>query len=312
MQHNDRATRTTAARVSRRGLLAGAGAGAALLGTAAPAAAAPARSGRSAAEIVDVVGRADGIDLRRNRVPAGVVRFDITAAAGATPSVGVIRLRAGVSVETYLTHYLLATDPDPVTRRRAVQLIDSEAFYFGGGSTGGSARVSWTTVLTPGDYHLLNWSAAATGGFRDGVRKLTVTAPVTAPAALPPTDGTVAAYDEGYQGRYLVAPELPGSAALTVWNQTGQLNEAVFWGLQPGKTAADVQVFFDAARNGTPPPPWPFSSGPYGATPLSPGASGISHLTLPPGDYIVTSFISNRRTSVKRAFEGMWSLVTVR
>lgn len=312
MQDSDTVVPPDARQLSRRRMFAGAGAVAAipLLG-AAPAAAAPARpASRTATPTVTVVADRAGVRLGTSEVPAGAVRFDITTAETTSPSVGLIQLRPGVSIDAFLHHYRLASSPDPVTRAKAVAMIDAEARYLGGAAVAAAVPAGWTAVLTPGTYHVLNYLASGSPDFRAGVRSLKVTATAT-PAPPPAVDGVIASYDVGYDGRFVVPPVLPATASFQVVNQTGQLNEAVFFGLVPGATAADVAAFFAAFTGGGPVPPSPFAGGPWGSAPLSPGGSGIVHQSLAPGNYIVTSFISNRRTSVKRAFEGMWSFVTV-
>jgi hypothetical protein len=290
-----------------------AGGAAALLPTTAAAQESGGPLGRRAGAVVEASAAPDGLTLSTDNVPAGVVTLRAT-----TPDqkqqhpLGLLRLRPGVSVDSFLTHYQqAATAKDPAERRAGLQLIDAEAQYFGGpavSTAGGAVEVTWT--LAPGTYQLVDYTAMDPSR-PERVRTLTVTGtrpqgrPRIAPRIITP-------YDDGDRGRYLTDAGLPAEGTFQVVNHTGQLNEVMFLRTVPDATEADVTACMEALRKGEKPPVYPFTGVPTGLTPLQPGASAVFAHSLQPGRYLLTSFISNRETLVKRAFEGMWQLVTLR
>jgi len=299
--------------VSRRSLLVGAAAlaavpvtgGVAYAGKDGSAAAGP-RGGRT----VSVVAASTGLTLSRSSVPAGVVTIDVSTTAHA--AVGLIRLKPGVSLDKFLADYLLTTSPDPVVKAAAVALIDAEAQYLGGASaTAATGSVKSITMLTPGTYYLLNYSAATTPAYLASVARLDVGLPERGDGELPEPDAVFAYYDSGTDGRYLMPDRLPARGTFLVHNQTDQLNEAAFLPLRPGVTDADVAAWVSALFNHTPVPPAPFSDGPAGVAPICSGFSNYLRWSFRPGRYMVTSFMTNRHTRIKRAFEGMYSIVTL-
>jgi hypothetical protein len=299
-------------RLGRRGVLFGMASGAvALLPT--PALAQQGARGRRAGQVVEAVAAPDALTLSTDTVAAGAVTLRAT-----TPDqkqqhpLGLVRLRPGVTLVDFLTHYRqAATATDPAERRTGLALIDSEARYFGGpavSAVGGPVETSW--ILAPGTYHLVDYTTVDPA-HPERVRTLTVTG--TRPQGrLPVTAHVIAPYDDGDQGRYLTAAGLPADGTFQVVNHTAQLNEVMFLRTTPGATEADVTACMEALRKGQQPPVYPFVGVPVGLTPLQPGASAVFSLALQPGGYLLTSFISNRQTLVKRAFEGMWQLVTLR
>ncbi|MER6358510.1 hypothetical protein ABT186_43715 [Streptomyces sp. NPDC001634] len=300
--------------IERRGLLFGLAGGAVALLPTAAAAQEPARPlGRHAAPIVEAVAAPDGLTLSVDTVPAGAVTLRAT-----TPDqklqhpLGLLRLEPGVDIVTFLTHYQqAATAQDPAQRRAGLQLIDTEARYFGGpavSAAGGPLEATW--ILAPGTYHLLDYTTVDPA-HPERVRTLTVTGtrPQGRPRSAP---HIIAPYDDGDQGRYLSDDTLPADGVFQVVNHTRQLSEVMFLRTVPDATEADVTACMEALRKGEKPPVYPFVGVPTGLTPLQPGASAVFAHSLQPGRYLLTSFISNRQTLVKRAFEGMWQLVTLR
>lgn len=306
-------------RLARRGLLftlggLGLAAGTAAVLPADAAAVEPAApQGRRNGSVVEAVAAPGELSLSRDRVAAGTVTLRATTADQKQQHpLGLLRLRPGVSVAGFLEHYRqAATATDPAERRSALALIDAEAHYFGGpavSAASGAVDVTW--VLAPGTYHLLDYTTVDPA-HPERARTLTVTG--TRPAGRPrSTPHVITPYDDGDHGRYLTAPVLPADGAFHVVNHTRQLNEVMFLRTTPGATEADVTACMDALRRGQQPPVYPFTGVPTGLTPLQPGASAVFAHSLPPGRYLLTSFISNRETLVKRAFEGMWQLVTLR
>ncbi|MGW6707983.1 hypothetical protein ACWGDE_24255 [Streptomyces sp. NPDC054956] len=307
--------------LGRRRLLIGLGAGAATAATLLPAAPAfahdgPDRRHRADAAVIGAVATASGIRLTTDQVPAGPVTLSATTTDEQVQRpLGLVRLRTGVALTTFLTHYqTAATSKDPAERRAALTLIDSEAQYFGGPAVtkaSGKVEISW--ILTPGTYHLLDYTLLDPAR-PELVRSIRVGAPAGRPGTSVPrwAPDLIAAYDEGPLGRYLIGNTIDARGEFTVVNQTSQLNEVMFLRVTPGAGSAEVSACMDALAHGQRPPTYPFTGVPSGITPLSPGSTAVLSQSLEPGQYLVTSFISNRETLVKRAFEGMWKLVTLR
>lgn len=303
--------------LARRRLLIGMGAGAATLLPATPAFAHGGQDDRRRADpaVIGAVATVDGIRLTTDRVPAGPVTLSASTTDDKVQRpLGLVRLRAGVTLAAFLTHYqTAATSKDPAERHAALALIDSEAQYFGGPAVtkaSGKIEISW--ILTPGTYHLLDYTLLDPAR-PELVRSIQVGAPTRPAVAVPRwAPELIAAYDEGPLGRYLIGNTLDKRGEFTVVNQTSQLNEVMFLRVTPGASAADVAACMDALAQGRQPSVYPFTGVPSGITPLSPGSTAVLSQSLDPGQYLVTSFISNRETLIKRAFEGMWKLITLR
>ncbi|EMF25901.1 putative secreted protein [Streptomyces gancidicus BKS 13-15] len=306
--------------MERRGLLVGLGGLGLASGAAAllPGSAAAGEAGRypggAGGSVVRAVAAPGELTLSTDAVPAGLVTLRAT-----TPDpeqqhpLGLLRLRHGVSVAGFLEHYRqAATAQDPAERRAALALIDTEAHYFGGpavSAAGGAVEVSW--ILAPGTYHLLDYTTTDPA-HPERVRTLTVTPagrPHGGPRSAP---HVIAPYDDGDRGRFLTAATLPADGVFHVVNHTRQLSEVMFLRVTPGASEEDVTACMEALGRGEQPPVYPFTGVPTGLTPLQPGASAVFAHALRPGRYLLTSFISSRETLVKRAFEGMWQLVTLR
>ena len=294
--------------LSRRGLLVGAGAAAALPALGGVAYAHDSDDGDRDRRVT-VSASADRVTLSRTRVPAGVVTLDIgTTAAKAAP--GLLRLRAGTTIDSFLDAYEQTGSPDPATRAAAIARIDTEAEYLGGAAVNqASGRIQSVAWLTPGTYYVFNYGSVGTPGFRASAPRLDVTAPGRSTGHTPRPTATIAYYDAGPDGHYLLPARFPRCGTFLIANQTEQINEVMFLPLLPTATDADVAAWVAAIRNHTVPPPAPFAGGPVGAAPLTAGFTNLVQWSFPRGRYMVTSFMSNRRTQVKRAFEGMYSIV---
>ena len=263
---------------------------------------------------VGVLADTQGVTLSTGTVPAGLVPFEVSTAETAQQAVGLLRLTDGVQLADYLAHYVqAATAASAADRAAGVALIDAEAFYFGGAAVlAGSGRGTVTVTLPPGEYVLVNYSAVALPGFAAGVRLLRVV-PARGPYGRPPqADDIAAQYDQGTQGLFLVSARLAARGSLQVTNHSSQLNELMIVPVVPGTTAAQVTAFCDAVAAGQYPSSSPLAGTPVGLTPLSPGATAYYSYSLPAGPYLVTSFISDRRTGVKEMFENMWALTELR
>ncbi len=302
--------------VARRRLLLGAAAAAAapavggLTFAGTGAASEPARYNNFHSSIVKVFVTGDSLTITPNQVPAGVVTLEVSTDTETSRAPGLFALQDGVPISVFLQHYRLANSTDPNVKRKALELIDDEAYYVGGASVtlrGGTVRS--TTLLTPGNYYIFNYGAVNTPGEADSVKMLTVGAPGPTFGKFPHVDANIAMYRTGLDSHFLAPAELPADGTIQVTNHTAQINEAMFLPMVPGATADDVHAFMEALRLHTPPPPAPWFAGPSGPAPIGTGVSNVVTMKFPPGRYVLTSFMSNRRSLIKNAFEGMWSIV---
>ncbi|MGW5869069.1 hypothetical protein ACWFRJ_43865 [Streptomyces sp. NPDC055239] len=300
-------------RLARRGMLAGLTAAAVLVPTA-TASATPRQQRLPAGPTIQAVASATGIELSTQTVPAGPVTLSASTTEPKQQPLGLIRLRPDTDLDTFLVHYkTAATATDPATRRAALAQIDSEAHYFGGvavTSASGTVSVSW--ILAPGTYHLINYTTVDPASPEIGTRTLRVGPPERRPLQPWSPTQVIAPYDDGPDGRFLTASVLTAKGTFQVVNHSAQLNEVMLYKATAEATTETVTACMEALRQGKEPPLFPFTGMPTGLTPISPGASAVLSLSLKPGRYLMTSFISNRTTLTKRAFEGMWQLVTLR
>lgn len=300
-------------RPGRRGVLAGLTAAAVLLPSA-PAVGSPVgRHGRHGRDgtTVRVVAGASGMRLSATTVPAGAVTVAASTDESGQQALGLLRLRPDVTVDTFLAHYHQAsTAQEPEARREALALIDSEAHYLGGPAvTADSGRVEASWVLTPGTYHLLNYTTADPARPEVCVRELRVGPATSGPCRPRDPRHVIAPYDDGPDADYLCARRLPACGDIQVVNRTDQLNEVMLLRTLEGTPDSEIAACMAALREGRQPPTYPFVGMPAGLTPLSPGAGAVLSFSLDPGPYLLTSFISDRDTLVKRAFGGMWRQV---
>ncbi|MFB4320073.1 hypothetical protein [Actinomadura sp. 21ATH] len=104
---------------------------------------------------------------------------------------------------------------------------------------------------------------------------------------------------------------VPALAPVRVANRSRQFDEAIFMPVRPGTTRAEVGAFF-AAMEGGPQAPAPFTGGPAGMVPLSPGRTAVLSVGLRPGTYALVTWITDYRTGRMHAAQGMHEIVTVR
>ncbi|MDV5149494.1 hypothetical protein R1T08_36610 [Streptomyces sp. SBC-4] len=238
----------------------------------------------------------------------GAVTFRVRSADPAGAWIGLVRLRPGVSLETYLTDLRRAMGDDPVAGGRAVAR-DAEML---GGAAVAHAPAAATLHVTPGTYHLVDFRDVDLPDLGDRVRRVTVrpgrpatSAPRTprTPAADPTSRITLR--DSGF--------DAPGvlSGPVRVVNRSRQHNEAMLMPVRPGTTLADLDAFFEAVDAGRDPGGWPFTGGPTGVVPLSPGRSAVLETELPSGAYALVTWVRDLNSGRMFAARGMRALVAV-
>ncbi|MPY48862.1 hypothetical protein [Streptomyces acidicola] len=292
--------------LSRRRMLLGAGLTAgALLGAlpgASRAAAAPAaRSGK--ASVYDVVVAAGSVTAPA-KVPAGPVSFRVSTPTEGGMGLPLVQLR--VPIDKYLDDLTTMTNaPTPDEAAAAAAVVESEAVNLGGAAVQPGIDAVFTQILWPGTYYFIAYDFDSSE--RPVAHRLTVEG---VGRGEPPVPVDVIRHTPS--GFWVSGGgQLHANGTHLCVNDSGVLNEAVLLPVRPGTTAAEVDAFFAALRDGTPPPSYPIIGGAAGSPPLSPGRSARVGLPLRPGGYVLSSWITSTTTGRPRAFDGFYKLVTL-
>ncbi len=291
---------------SRRRMLLGAGVTAgALLGVlpgVSRAAAAPAtRSGK--APVHDVVVAAGSVTAPA-KVPAGPVSFRVSTPTQGGMGLPLVKLK--VPIDKYLDDLTAMTNAaTPAEAAAAATVVESESVNLGGAAVQPGTDAVFTQILWPGTYYLIAYDFDSSD--RPVAHRLTVEGVGSGepPRPVDVIRHTRAGFWVSGGGR------LHAAGTHLIVNDSGLLNEAVLLPVRPGTTAAEVDAFFAALRDGTNPPSYPITGGAAGSPPLSPGRSARVGLTLPPGGYVLSSWITSSTTGRPRAFDGFYKLVTL-
>ncbi len=302
-------------KVTRRRFLSGAAGVAAAVPVAGllPASAANAASGRShrpTGSTVKVDVTAQKLTITPSRIPAGVVHLDVSTPDAASIAPGLLRLKGGVDIDTFLDHYIKAYSTDLETKRKYTAIIEREADFFGGAAVTSVGPVRTTAILRPGRYYLFNYNAALTPYLRDSVVPLQV-GPGHSHGCLPKIDDVILLCGSGPGSQFVMSDRIPGHGTFLVSNLTRQINEAMWLRIADNATEDDVREFWAAVRAGQRPPKPVILSAPEGLAPMNSGFSGIVTTAMPPGRYMITTFMYDRQTWVKGVFEGFWKLITL-
>lgn len=265
----------------------------------APAPGAPAYS--TAPREMDVTVTRDGFTapatLRAGRV---ALRARSSDPQGAW--LGLVRLRPGVTLNRYLRDLERAMGDDPVEGGRAVAR-DVEML---GGVAVAHAPAAVTLTVTPGHYHLVDFRDVGLPDLADRVRPVRVLAgPGHASTGARP-----AARITLRDGAFEAPATLTGP--VRVVNRSRQPNEAMLMPVRPGTTPADLDAFFAGVDAGHRPGTSPFTGGPTGVVPLSPGRAAVLETELPAGSYALVTWVRDLRTGRMFAALGMHALITVR
>ncbi|MER5772349.1 hypothetical protein [Streptomyces sp. NPDC001985] len=295
---------------SRRRVLAGASltAGGALLGalSGAPALAAapvPGRTRPGAGGDIEVVVRPDSV-LAPSYAAPGAVTFTVSTPSAKGLSLLLITLR--VPLAEYLADVRAMSEAErPEDVARAAAKVEADAVNRGGAVLTPGRPVSFTAVLPRGRHHLIGY-AYSTPGAVPVAHPLTVTGRPN-PVA-PRVDGLIVQTRSGFS---LPRGRLRAEGDHLVVNRSGQLNEAVLIPVRSGTTGAEIDAVFAALASGTRPPSMPFTGDPSGLAPLSPGRVARLRPGAPPGEYLLTSWVTSTETGRPRAFGGYHRLVRV-
>jgi hypothetical protein len=246
--------------------------------------------------IVDITVTAAGF-----QAPQTVSGGSITLRARSTDPqgawLGLVRLRPGVALETYVADVREAFSDDPATSVAGGRAVTRDVDMLGGVAVA-QVPASVTVTAAPGGYHLVDFRDVREPDFATRIRPLLVT---------PGASGEPGASAQILQlDRTFVAPrQLTSGANVRVVNLSCQLNEAMLIPVRPGTTLGDLDAFFSGAGGA------PFTGGPTGVVPMSPGRSAVFSAGLPAGEYALVTWVRDLRTGTMLAAEGMRALVTL-
>ncbi|MFC9970570.1 hypothetical protein ACFVH6_06665 [Spirillospora sp. NPDC127200] len=244
-------------------------------------------------------------------VSEGATSFQVNATDPEGAFLGLVRLRAGVSLHRYLTDLEQAYDEsDRAAALAGARAVERDVVMHGGAAVPPGHPVAFTPELRPGTYHLIGFKDVGAPGLADKVRTLRVLARSGAPA--PAKAGAHIAQAQTAQGPRFRAPGvLRAGDSIAVSNRSRQFNEAIFMPVREGATRAEVGAFFSALERGEQ-APYPFTGGPVGMVPLSPGRSTVLAPGLEPGTCAPVTWVTDHRTGRMHAAQGMHEIVTVR
>lgn len=240
----------------------------------------------------------DGFDAPAT-LRAGAVTFRVRSTDPAGAWLGLVRPRPGVTLERYLTDLTRAMGDDPVEGGRAVAR-DVEML---GGVAVAHAPASATMRVSPGEYYLIDFRDVGLPDLADRVHRVRVLPGHTAPAPAPRARIVVG------DGTFDAPGTLTGP--VRVVNRSRQHNEAMLMPVRPGTTLSDLDAFFTEVDAGRYPAGSPFTGGPTGVVPLSPGRSAVLSTELPAGEYALVTWVRDLTTGRMFAARGMRALITV-
>ncbi|MDD9375772.1 hypothetical protein M8Z33_03600 [Streptomyces sp. ZAF1911] len=277
-------------------LLAAAPAGAA----AAPVPTAPVAQGVPA-QAVDITVTPDGFDAPPT-LRAGSATLSVRSTDPSGAWLGLVRLRPGVTLDRYLDDLRRAMGNDPAEAVEGSRAVAGDVEMLGGVAVAHDPA-SATIPLTPGDHYLIDFRDVGLPDLASRVRPVRVVPGHTGPQVRPSARITLT------DGRFDAPAALTGP--VLVVNRSRQHNEAMLMPVRPGTSLADLDVFFTAVDAGRRPTGSPFTGGPTGVVPLSPGRSVTLSAELPPGNYALVTWVRDLRTGRMFAAQGMRALIRV-
>ncbi|WP_267242457.1 hypothetical protein [Streptomyces sp. PR69] len=243
----------------------------------------------------------------------GPATFAVSTTDATAGQVGLVRLRRPDALEDFRTGLRKSFSDDRAESVRGAALLSASAELLGGGLTKPGHPVTFTQLLRPGSYLVIEYKDFQNTELPVGeerIRTLTVSG---SPAGRPPGPrAVVASYDRpGAGARYLTPRTLRAGEPLLFFNALDQVNEAAFYKLYPGKTEEDVHRFFVGVDNHDWSVPPPFPLGSVGTPPVSPGRSVIVQVPFTPGEYALVTWVADVRDGHKLAAKGTHTVVTV-
>jgi hypothetical protein len=259
---------------------------------------------------VEIAGSAQGLAAPAS-VDAGLRTFRVTTTDPAGVVLGLFRLDRGIVLDEFVAVLRVALTGEGRERVEAGNAVAEQATLLGGINTVPGRPGTFTQLVRPGTYHLIDYQDILTGQAPAAVRPLVVTDRWR--ACPPPLPRATIEMRETRDGPRFRAPSnLEAGAPILVRNRTGHVEEAVFMPVRPGVTAEDVRQFFEALDNHQAPPSIPFTSDdrPRGMPVIHDPLAAVIEPNLAPGRYALLTWLIDGEAR-HRAAAGMIAIVTV-
>lgn len=273
-----------------------------VLAAAAAALLVPAPAQAAPVSTVSVAVTADGFDAPEAVAP-GAVTLDVSTSDPEGAWIGLVRLRSGVSLDTYLADLTTAFADGP-DAGAASRRIEREVVAHGGLAVLHGRSATSSQYLAPGTYHLIDYKEVGRPGLAAKVRELRVSGRWTGPAAS--ASAQVVMYSTVDGARFAAPARLAEGEPLRVTNLSRQLNEAILMPLRDGLDGEDVRKWFGDMGSA-----YPFTGNPSGMVVLSPGLTQVVDLDLPAGRYALVSWAHDYETGRFHTEQGMVAVVVI-
>lgn len=261
---------------------------------------------------VDVAGTSGGFTMPE-RHPAGFVTFDVSTTHPQGGLFALWKLRPAATLDETLRHALMGLSDSRQESIQGGQAVQRRADVLGGAAVLPGQPVSFTALLQPGTYHLVNYQDLREGGVPQAAARLhalTITKHYS--AARPPAASATAVFTlAGGHAAYRMPTRLHSGQPVHMVNAMPQLTEAVFMPVRPGTTHEQLRLFFAAADREDWSVEPPFIGGPVGLPALSPNRATIVEPTLPPGLYALVTWYPDFDSGRMLAAEGQFALITI-
>lgn len=279
-------------------------------GTLAAQPGAPARA-VPAAGVIRVVGTSAGFTAP-DRHPAGQVTFEVSTSHPEGGLFSLLKLRPGVALDDLLGDLMSGLSEDRAEAVAGGRAVQAKATLLGGAAVLPGQPISFTRLLTPGTYHLVNYRDLIEGGVEQAAERLgTLTITSRWSSARPPHAAATAVFAlAGGHARFLMPTTLRSGSPLRMVNAMPQLGEAVFMPVRPGTTRAQLVAFFETVDQGG----WadsPIIGDPVGVPALGPGQAVVVEIPLPPGPYALVTWYPSLRDGTMLAALGQVEVVTI-
>jgi hypothetical protein len=221
-----------------------------------------------------------------------------------------VRLAKGVTIGQFLGDLAVVNSGATVTPERE-QASRNEVDNVGGALVTPQCSISFTVVLEPGTYYMIDFHGSGISDTHPKVQEINVTG-TGGVTTLPQADVTISQEETTGLPRFVAANQLPASGLIGMTNKTSNTNETALLPLKPGVGEAAVQDFF--ANFATAGKNWqnaPFAGGPCGLAPINPGRQLVAQVSMQPGQYVMASFALDPKTRKRAAEEGMYQLVNL-
>lgn len=264
-----------------------------------------------ASDVVDVVGTSAGFTMPSSH-RAGFVTFDVRSTHPQGGLFALWRLRAGTALDDALRYALMGLSDTRSESIEGGRGIQQRVDILGGAAVLPGERVSFTSLLLPGTYHLVNYQDLREGGVPRAAERLHTLTVTKQYSATPPVASATAVFTlTAGRAAYRMPTQLRGGQPLLMVNAMPQLTEAVFMPVLPGTTHEQMREFFAAADREDWDVPVPIIGGPVGLPALSPGRATIIRTSLRPGPYALVTWYPDFDTGRMLAAEGQFELVTI-